>query len=223
MESKPSVLVFDVIETLFSLESLKPRFQKVGLPAEALPLFFARMLRDAFASEVAGSYVPFRDIARATLRITAANYELAVDSTQIDDVIAGFAGLEPHPDVREAFERIHLAEVRILTLTNGSAENTVKLIANAGLADFVEKTISIDTVRHWKPHRDVYLHVVREASVDAGRIAMIAAHAWDTHGAKQAGLRTGWVQRAEKAYSAALSQPDAQGKTLVEVVERLLG
>lgn len=222
MESKPTVIIFDVIETLFSLKSLAPRFQALGLPAEALPLFFARMLRDAFAAEVAGSYAPFREMAKATLSVTASSHGLAGDESRIDAVLDGFAELEPHPDVREAFERIHLAELRILTLTNGSADNTAKLLARSGLADFVEKTISIDAVGHWKPHRDVYLHAVREAGVHADRVALIAAHAWDTHGAKQAGLRTGWVQRGELQYSAALSQPDAQGRTLGVVVEQLL-
>ena len=222
MDSKPDVIIFDVIETLFSLESLKPRLRKVGLPAESLPLFFGRLLRDAFASEVAGTYIAFRDIARATLQVTAADHGAAVSESGAEDMLAGFAELQPHADVKAAFERTHLAEVRILALTNGSAANTEKLIQRAGLSSFVEKTISIDAVRHWKPHREVYLHAVREAGVDPSRAAMIAAHAWDTHGARMAGLKTGWVQRSEKQYSSALLLPDAQGTSLVEVVEKLL-
>lgn len=222
MGNKPAVIVFDVIETMFSLEPLEPRLEKIGLPKEVLPLFFSRVLRDAFASEVAGSYTPFRDIAAATLIVIAESHGVAVSTAGLNDFLGGFAELEPHPDVREGFERILLAEVRIFALTNGSAENTKKLISRAGLSDFVEKTISIDSVRHWKPHREVYLHAVREAGVDVDRVALIAAHAWDTHGAKQAGLRTGWVQRSEKRYSDAFSSPDAQGNTIVEVVEKLL-
>jgi 2-haloacid dehalogenase len=52
---------------------------------------------------------------------------------------------------------------------------------------------------------------------------LATAHGWDVHGAKRAGLRTGWVVRKDKIVSPAIAPPDAQGKTLTEVIERLLG
>lgn len=205
-----------------SLESLKGRFEQIGLDAHALPIFFSRMLRDAFALEASGNYVPFRKIASASLGVTLASYGKPAGDDRIQTVLQGFAELEPHPDVREAIELVHLAEVRVFALTNGSVEITRKLIEKAGLSEFFEKTLSIDAVRQWKPHRAVYEYAVREAGVDATRVALVAAHSWDTHGATQVGLKTGWVQRQEKAYFRAMSAPDAQGATLTDVVGKLL-
>src|SRR5438552_11048148 len=34
----------------------------------------------------------------------------------------------------------------------------------------------------------VYLHAAKECGVEPSRVALVAAHAWDTHGAKRAGL-----------------------------------
>lgn len=51
---------------------------------------------------------------------------------------------------------------------------------------------------------------------------LIAAHAWDTHGAHQAGLTTGWVARLEDAFPAIYAPPDVTGQDLVEVVSGLL-
>ena len=222
MPLRPAVIAFDVVETLFSLQSLEHRFEAIGLERSALPIFFSRMLRDAFALEASGIYVPFREIAQASIEVTIASCGEHSTAEKVKTILDGFAELEPHADVREAIERVHLAEVRVFALTNGSADATRKLIEKAGLADFFEKTLSIDSVRHWKPHRSVYEFAVREAGVDASRVALVAAHAWDTHGAKQAGLRTGWVQRGEAAYSSAMSPPDATARTLTEVVEKLL-
>ncbi len=222
MSLRPAVIAFDVVETLFSLEPVARRLSRLGLDEKALPTFFSRMLRDAFALEVSGTYVPFREIAQASLKVTLAGYGASTSDDTVKSVLEGFSELEPHPDVREAIDRVHLAEVRVFALTNGSAETTRKLIEKAGLTDFFEKILSIDAVKHWKPHRAVYDYAVREAGVDASRVALIAAHAWDTHGAKQAGLRTGWVPRHEKIYSPAFAAPDAQGATLTEVVTKLL-
>lgn len=222
MSIRPAVIAFDVVETLFSLESLARRFERIGLEPQALPLFFSRMLRDAFALETSGVYVPFRQVAEASLRVTISNYGGRASDEHVQAVLGGFSELEAHPDVREAIELVHLAEVRVFALTNGSAETTRRLIEKAGLSDFFEKILSIDAVRHWKPHHEVYAYAVREAGVDASRVALVAAHAWDTHGAKQAGLKTGWVRREEKEYSPAMSAPDAQGASLTEVVGKLL-
>jgi 2-haloacid dehalogenase len=223
MARRPFVIAFDVIETLFALDSLKDRLKAIGLPPESLRVFFAQMLRDALALGASGTYKPFSEIASASLEVTLANFAVAPEKEKIAHVLAGLAELAAHPDVRPAFERVRASNIRIITLTNGSAENTRKLLSCADVLGFVDKTISVDEVRHWKPHREVYLHAARMAGVDPSRLALVAAHAWDTHGAKQAGLVAGWVQRQDKQYSSVMTPPDVRGNTLVEVVDALLG
>jgi 2-haloacid dehalogenase len=51
---------------------------------------------------------------------------------------------------------------------------------------------------------------------------MVAVHASDTHGARRAGLTTGWASRREGARSPVFDPPDVVGRDLVEVVEGLL-
>ncbi len=226
MTPRPEVVAFDVVETLFALDPVRDRMKEVGLRAEVMPLWFAGFLRDAFALDVAGTYMPFKEVAQATLRVVMANegvFTTDAADAKIARVLDAFAELTAHPDVRPAFDRLRDAKVRIVTLTNGSAENTKKLLERAGLAGHVEKTISIDEVKRWKPAAEVYLHAAKSVGVDPGKVALVAAHAWDVHGAKRAGLRTGWVVRKDKIVSPAIAPPDAQGKTLTEVVERLLG
>ena len=48
------VVAFDVNETLFSLDSLGPVFATAGLNPAAVPLWFARLLRDGFALTAMG-------------------------------------------------------------------------------------------------------------------------------------------------------------------------
>jgi 2-haloacid dehalogenase len=149
-------------------------------------------------------------------------YGVRAEPGKIAGVLARFVELPPHQDVRPAFERARDGGLRILTLTNGSAANTRTLLARAGLLDFVELTISVDEVGHWKPHRDVYLHAARVAGVAPARVAVVAAHPWDIHGAERAGLMTGWVRRQDVRYPPAMQPPDLRGATLLEVIEALL-
>jgi 2-haloacid dehalogenase len=219
---RPHAVALDIIETVFALEPLSGRFKSAGLPETALRLFFAQLLRDAFALEASGAFKPFKEVAAGSLAVVMANHGVAAEQAKIQSVLAGFAELPPHPDVAPALQRLRGAGMRIIALTNGGAENTQKLLDRAHLLSFVEKTISIDEVRHWKPHREVYLHAARALGVEPARLALVAAHAWDVHGAKQAGLCGAWVKRQDKVYQAAMQPPDVQGSSLLAAAEVLL-
>src|ERR1019366_3554670 len=54
------------------------------------------------------------------------------------------------------------------------------------------------------------------------RMALVAAHDWDCHGAKRAGLTTGWVSRKSGGFGAPFAPPDVVGEDLTEVAAKLL-
>ncbi len=222
MPARPRIVAFDVIETLFSLEPLRARFQEAQLPPDKLELWFAKILRDGFALAAADVFQPFQQVAAGTLAVFLADEGQKPDNDKIQSILQGFSELKAHPDVAPAFEKLRAADVRILTLTNGSKENTQKLLREAQLESFVEQIIAIDEVQQWKPRREVYRHAARQAGVEPSQMALVAAHAWDVQGARRAGLVTGWVQRQEKLFHPALEKPDVSGGTLLEVCEQLL-
>ena len=83
------VVAFDVKETLFSLDRLGPAFAAAGLDPAAVPLWFARPLRDGFALTAIGDCRPFADLAAQTLR--------ALDPGRVVEAILGaFRQLDPH-------------------------------------------------------------------------------------------------------------------------------
>jgi 2-haloacid dehalogenase len=217
--TRPLVIAFDVIETLFPLEPLRRRLIGAGQPGHLLELWFSTLLRDAFALVAIGGYRPFGDIAADALRSTA---DSPITDQQVHDVLAGFAELDPHPDVEPAMRTARDAGVRMFTLTNGSVSTTAGLLRRAGLGRYIEASLSVDDIRRWKPAPEIYLHAAYTCRVPPGRVALVAAHAWDTHGARQAGLLTGWVARTANPYPSIFTAPEITGSTLVEVVDGLL-
>jgi 2-haloacid dehalogenase len=222
MKQVPKVVAFDVVETLFSLEPMAERFRTLGLPGEALKIWFARLLRNAFALDASGTFRPFGEIARATLEVLMAESGRSAAAPAIDQALRGLSELPACSDVAPAFQMLHEAGMRTIALTNGHAGGTNNLLKRAGLNGFVERVISIDEVRRWKPAREVYLHAAKVAGVTPGELALVAAHAWDVHGARQAGLVTGWVSRLEKHFLPVMNPPDVTGETLTEVTQGLL-
>jgi 2-haloacid dehalogenase len=216
----PAAAVFDVIETLFPLSPLRPKLAALGLP-DALDLFFTRILRDAFALDASGTFKPFREIAGGALEVLAAQHGLAPDRAGLAAVLAGFKTLEPHPDVRPAFELLRSRGVIVATLSNGGVETTRGLLERCGLLPLVSRVMGVDEIRRYKPAKDIYLHAARTLGLDPGRVAMVAVHAWDLEGARRAGLVTAWASRLERRYHPAMEPPDISAADLVGVAEAL--
>lgn len=219
---RPEVVAFAVVETLFALDPIRERFEAVGLPPQAMETWFAGFLRDAMALEITSVYKSFREVAASSLEATMARHGVEPTPERVGRVLKGFTKLPAHPDVRPALESLQDAGIRIVTLTNGSADATTKLLQAAGLKGFVERAISIDEVKHWKPAREVYLHAVKATGVAPHELALVAAHAWDIQGAASAGLTTGWVGRNNERFPAAMHPPTVKGEALTEVVKGLL-
>ena len=60
---RPEVVVFDVVETLASLDAVAARLRELQQPEELLAQWFTRLLRDGMALTAAGSYAGFADVA----------------------------------------------------------------------------------------------------------------------------------------------------------------
>lgn len=216
---RPRVVVFDVVETLASLEPVADRLARQGLDQGELSAWFTRMLRDGMALTAAGGYAGFAEIARSAL---GAHSRGTLTDDQIDDVLAGFGELTAQPDAVAAVRAARDAGLRVFTLTNGAAATTRAFLERAGLAADVEEALSIDDVHAWKPSPAVYRYAVDTAGVPAAEMALVAVHSWDIFGARQAGLTTGWSPRLEGVPTPVFGTADVVAGTLDAVVAGLI-
>jgi len=220
-EQRPPVrgVLLDVNETLFSLSGLGDAFQSCGLDPALVALWFARVLRDGFALAAAGDFKRFADVAGSSL--------VALDPERLDaadarTVLDRFHALEPYPDVAQGLQLMRAAGIRVMTLTVGDAALAEALFAGAGLRQLVDGFLSSDTVRRWKPAPEPYAYGVAQIGWPAANVALIAAHDWDVHGARCAGLQTAYICRSGVAASPLFHPADVAGIDLPTVVEQLL-
>jgi 2-haloacid dehalogenase len=219
MTSRPAVVAFDVIDTLMSLEPLRARLAKAGQPPHMLEAWYTRTLRDGMALSAAGDYVAFTDVAEAALRALT---NCSISDEQVTHVMAGFNELPAFADALPAVTLLADAGLRVACLTNGPAYLTSSFVNRTGLGSLVGRVISVGEVYRWKPAKVVYLYAAEVMDVPPERMALVAAHDWDCHGAKRAGLTTGWVSRKSGGFGAPFAQPDVVGEDLTEVAAKLL-
>jgi len=140
----------------------------------------------------------------------------------IDYVLSGFATLPTFDDAAPALRTLSEAGVTVACLTVGSPENTRRFLEGAELSEFVDHVITAQDAGVWKPHPEIYRFAAKQMNVPLERMALVAVHAWDCHGAKRAGAMAGWCARLELEPGDVFLPADVTGETLVEVADKLL-
>jgi 2-haloacid dehalogenase len=204
----PTVVVFDVNETLSDMRPLRARFADLGAPEDLATLWFTALLRDGFALAASGGEAPFARLADAALRTVLHGVELDRDvDAAVAHVMEGFARLAVHPDVPDGVRALRRAGLRLVTLSNGSAAVGERLLADAGLRDEFEAVLSVADAGVWKPAPASYAYAARTCGTEPGEMLMVAVHPWDLHGAARAGLATAWLDRTGTPWPEVFTPP----------------
>lgn len=219
---RPALLVFDVNETLSDMTPVGRRFEDLGLPASLAKTWFASLLRDGFAVTAAGGIEKFADLGSEGLRVMLEGQEIDRDLEEaVEHVMGGFAELGVHPDVPEGLRALDELGIRLVTLSNGAASVAERLLGDAGLLDHVEALLSVEDVGVWKPARAAYEYALERCHVEAENAMLVAVHPWDTHGAREAGLGSAWVNRTGSRYPRYFGRPDLEATSLTDLADRL--
>jgi 2-haloacid dehalogenase len=157
-------IAFDAMGTLFDVTPL----------ADALP----PVLHAAAATTMAGAFVPFPELVGRLLG---------------EDALATLARLDAYPDAAEAIAAVRDAGATAAILTNGSVENTQKLLDRNGLD--VDLVMSVEEAGAYKPDPRPYRLLSERLDLPSEQVTLVAAHAWDCFGAREAGLDTVWIPR----------------------------
>jgi 2-haloacid dehalogenase len=181
-------VLFDALGTLFDL----------GRKERSAELM--RTLHHATSVTLAGAFAPLAELAHA------------VDPKLAESI----AEADPYDDAREALEMLAEAGVAAYVLTNGGRKATEELLRKGGLDGLVREVYSVDDVRRYKPDPAPYAHAVQRIDVAAADVTLVAAHAWDVLGARNAGLGSIWVNRRKERWPLPVPPPELIAEDLAE-------
>ena len=218
--ARPEAVAFDIIGTVFSLEPLRPLIIRLGLPPAGLEGWFAAGCRDAFAISAAGDFEPFSKVLESALDQVLAEQRLDPLQSDRKALVEHLESLDARADARSAFEMLNQAGIPVLALSNGAKSSTRALLTRAALDGLVQHIVSVNEVKLAKPRPEVYRYAAERAKVEPKRLAVVAAHPWDIHGAKAAGCVAAYLD-TECPYPSTMRKPDMKGATLLEIAQML--
>ncbi len=111
--------------------------------------------------------------------------------------------VRPFPMVRELFERIEEADLRIALASSAKGDELQNYKELAGIADLLDAETSSDDAERSKPHPDIFEAALgRLGGMDPSEVVAIGDTPYDAESAGKAGLRTigmlcgGWSEAA---------------------------
>lgn len=217
----PKLIAFDVNETLLSLEPIRANLEGIFGADPPIGEWFARLLHGSLIANTLEEFRPFGDIAAESLLNLAFRRGILLRAEDALEALTPFNHLPPYPDVVEGIERLSKAGFPMIALTNGSSEAANAQIDNAGLGELLDRVVSVDEVKRFKPDAVPYHHAAEAMGVGIIDMLLVAAHDWDCAGALSAGAQAVFVQRPGAIWGLPSPPPERQVKDIKQLAEAL--
>jgi 2-haloacid dehalogenase len=200
MTAAPSVLVFDVNETLIDIDSIAPVFARIFGDPAAMREWFNQLVMYSMTVTASGHYVDFFTLGQGVLRMLATIRGVDINDDDEDALKHAMLTMPAHPDVADGLIALRYNGFRLATLTNSPPSPFgPSPIDNAGLGHLFERQLSVDACRAFKPAPAPYLYACEQLAVAPADCMMVAAHVWDTIGAQSVGYSGALITRPGNA------------------------
>jgi 2-haloacid dehalogenase len=187
--------VFDAYGTLFDVHSVVEAGREItGDPATLSATWRQKQLEYTWLRALMGRYEDFWAVTESALRWAIRRLGLTASEGEVRRLMEAYLSLACFPEVAGALER--LAGRPRAILSNGAPKMLEAAVRSSGLARHLERVISVDAVKTYKPSPQVYALGPETLEMPAGELLFVSSNAWDVAGAKAFGYQVAWCNRA---------------------------
>lgn len=212
------VCVFDAYGTLFDYASAVNRCRDlIGEHFQQFnTIWREKQLQYTWLRSLQGGYSDFWNVTVDALDFTMATLRIS-DASLRERLMNLYLTLDPYPEVRAVLKRLKAAGLQTAILSNGTRPMLAAAVENAQLAHLFDAILSVDDVRVYKPHPDVYRLAVDRFATEPSTIAFQSSNAWDAYAASAFGMRVVWCNRYGQQPERLPGRPDREVDTLADL------
>lgn len=190
--------VFDAYGTLYDTQSVADLTNSAfpGYGDYITQTWRLKQLEYSWLRTVMGTYEDFWTVTREALTYTLNTIGLSLDEQHLNDMADAYNRLQPYPDTKATLEA--LSAYRLAILSNGSPRMLEALVGNSGLGPLLDKVISVDSKRAFKPHPRAYEPVEEALGLRPTEVIFVSSNGFDVSGAKHFGFRVARIARISR-------------------------
>src|SRR5271163_2070724 len=212
------VCVFDAYGTLFDVNSAaRSAENSLGESWQPLAeLWRAKQLQYTWLRALGGRHADFWQVTGDALDFALSSMQLQNSSLR-ERLMNLYLSLSAYPEVPDTLKRLKVVGMKLAILSNGTPAMLASAAANAGIADLLDRVLSVEEVKVYKPHPSVYGLVCEQFNLTADRVCFVSSNGWDAYSAKAFGFRVLWCNRFGQTPERIPETPDAQIASLAEL------
>ena len=214
------VCIFDAYGTLFDVNAACRELSiEVGEKWEDLAnLWRLRQVEYTWLRNSMNEYIDFWEITGNALEY--AMDVLEIKNQELKDKLLGlYYKLDAYPEVKKVLKKLKKEGYQTGILSNGSLNMLSSAVKNANIQNYLDKVLSVETCKIYKPSNKVYELVKKNYYVENNEVAFFSSNAWDMHAAANFGFKTIWINRFEGKLERLPGKPYAIVKSLDDIIE----
>ena len=188
--------VFDAYGTLLDVGAAAARCRDdLGDKAQPLgELWRAKQLQYTWLSSLMGKHRDFYDVTRMSLDFAMETLDI-YDPPLSDKLMSLYEVLDAYPEVSPLLHILKDAGLKTAILSNGTPEMLDTAVQAAGIAEHLDRVISVEAAGIYKPDPSVYQLAVDALGVAKEHICFVSSNGWDAMGGAAFGFNVVWVNR----------------------------
>jgi 2-haloacid dehalogenase len=188
---------FDAYGTLFDVFSVTQLCEQLfpGKGNALAQLWRAKQLQYSLLRSLMGRHRDFWQLTDDGLVYAAESLKLDLVSEKRHRLTEAYFSLAAFPDVKPGLEALKKQGLQLAILSNGEPKMLAAAAKSAGVFDLLDRVISVEEVKVFKPSPRVYNLGPERMQVRNHELAFVSSNSWDINGAASAGLFTVWIQR----------------------------
>lgn len=207
--------VFDAYGTLFDVHSAASRYaDEIGAAWDRLSqVWRAKHLEYTWIYAQTGRHTSFWALTEQSLDTAIATVGGVPDGVR-DKLLDAYKTLSAYPEVPGVLDHLRGSGAKCAILTNGDPDMIAQAAQSAGIADKLDRILTVHEAGVFKPDMRTYTIVTNAFDCAPADVSFQSSNRWDAVGANVFGFKTLWVNRIGAPAEYAETPPDRTASSL---------
>lgn len=193
-------IIFDAYGTLFDVNSAAEKCKnKIGEKWEPFANYWrTTQLEYTWLRSLMGRHQDFWKVTEQSLDKSMKVFQ--IDTSMKDELLDLYKVLSTFPEVKETLKKLKEKNYKLAILSNGTPSLLKELVSSNNLESIFDDVLSIEEVKIYKPHPNVYNIPIKKYQIEKKQFAYLSSNTWDVSAAGNFGFNAVWVNRNKNIF-----------------------
>jgi len=214
-------IIFDAYGTLFDVNSAAEKCKnKIGDKWEPFSNYWRTIqLEYTWLRSLMKRHKDFWKVTEDSLDKSMEVFK--IDFSIRNELLDLYRVLSTFSEVNDVLKKLKEKKYKLAILSNGTPSLLNELVSSNNLENIFDDVLSIEEVKTYKPHPNVYNIPIKRYQINKNNVAYLSANTWDVSAAGNYGFNAVWVNRNNSVFDNLDYVPIHEIKHLGELLDKI--